>query len=161
MDVNNVMSTYNLSSLWNNLNGNSSSSSTVPLISNVDASVDENYKVKNYSGGTSASELQDIYQQVEPDYGVGMTYDQNGNMTIPSTTSLPTDGISASESNMVSLLNSDTSPAENLFSNVLSEYNSFEDGTFQENLSSILASNSPFSSDNYVNYLGNNMDATV
>lgn len=35
MDVNNVMSTYNLNSVWNSLNPNNSTSSAVPLIDSL------------------------------------------------------------------------------------------------------------------------------
>jgi hypothetical protein len=142
MDVNSVMSTYNLNSLWNSINPNSSStSSTVPLINNVDSTVQENYSSMNYSGQTTSTELQDIYQQVEPSYGIPLSYNQNGNLSVPISTTLPTNGLSATDSNIISLLNSDNSTSDNLSENILSQYTSIEDGTYNPTLSSILSNN--------------------
>lgn len=142
MDVNSVMSAYNMNSIWNSVNPlNSSSSSTVSLINNVDSTVHENYSEMNYFGQTTNTELQDIYQQVEPDYGIPFTYDQNGNLSISSNTPLPTNGLTMSNSNIISLLNSDNSSTDNLTENILSQYTSIENGTFTPNISSILSTN--------------------
>lgn len=155
MNVSSVMNTYNLNSLWNNLNPNNSSTSTVPLVNNVDATVNENYTAMNFSGQTTSTELQDIYQQVEPDYGVQLTYNQNGNLSIPTTTTLPTNGLSTADSNIISLLDSGNSSSYNSLLNILSQYNSIEDGTFNPDLSSILSSN-PSTLYSSINSLGNN-----
>lgn len=155
MNVSSVMNTYNLNSLWNNLNPNNSSTSTVPLVNNVDATVNENYTAMNFSGQTTSTELQDIYQQVEPDYGVQLTYNQNGNLSIPTTTTLPTNGLSTADSNIISLLDSGNSSSDNSLLNILSQYNSIEDGTFNLDLSSILSSN-PSTLYSSINSLGNN-----
>jgi hypothetical protein len=141
MDVNSIMNTYNMSSLWNNLNSNNNTSSTVPLVNNVDSSVQESYNSMNYFGQNTNTELQSIFQQVEPTYGIPLTYTNSGNLIMPTNTSLPTDGISPSESNIVSLLQSNNSTEANSEENLLSQYTSIENGTFQPNLSSILSSN--------------------
>lgn len=160
MDVNNVMSTYNLNSLWNNINPNKSASSGVPLINSVDAAVNQNYAEMKLSGQTNSTELQDIYQQVEPNYGISLTYDQNGNMTIPTSTTLPTDITSTENSNIISLLNSGNSSMDNSLSNIVSQYDSIENGTFKPDPSSLLSSNSS-TLYNTSNLLGNNVDTTV
>lgn len=166
MDVNIAMDTYNLNSLWNSLNPNSSDTATAPLINNLDATINENYTAMNYSGQTTSTELQDIYQQVEPNYGIPLTYNENGNMSIPTT--LPASGLSNDDSSIVSLLNGDNTSSENSLINILSQYNSIEDGTFQTNLSSILSSNfnNLYSSidsleSNQTDTTGNNLDYTV
>lgn len=155
MNVNSVMSTYNLNSLWNNLNSNSSTTSAVPLVDNLDDAVKENYTAMNYLGQTTSSELQDIYEQAEPDYGISLTYNQNGNLSIPAVTDLPTNGLSTGESNIVSLLDSQNSTSENSFINILSQYSAIEDGTYETSLSSILSNNAS-AVYNSINSLGNN-----
>lgn len=148
MDVNGVMSAYNMNSIWNNINPMNSSTSTVSLINNVDSNVQENYSAMNYFGQTTNTELQNIYQQVEPSYGMPLTYDQNGNFMIPSNTS------SMSNSNIISLLNSNISASDNTTENILSQYTSIENGTFSPNISSILSS-SPYNVYNTINSLEN------
>lgn len=155
MDVSNVMNTYNLSSLWSDLNSSNSVTTIVPLVDNVDAAVKENYTSMNYSGQTTSTELQNIYQQVEPDYGTSLTYNQNGNMSIPTITTLPTNGLNTVDSNVISLLNSGNTSSENSLINILSQYNSIQDGTFQTDISSIL-SNNPSNLYSYIDSLGNN-----
>ncbi|WP_459479943.1 hypothetical protein [Clostridium saccharoperbutylacetonicum] len=155
MDVNTVMSTYNLNSLWNDLNPNNSSTiSTVPLVDTVDATVKEDYTVMNYSGKTTSSELQDIYSQLEPEYGISLTYNQNGNLSIPNTTTLPVNG---DDSNIISLLNSGNTASQNSLESMVYEYNSIENGTYKLDISSILSSNSStFYS--YIDSLSNNQN---
>lgn len=154
MDVSSVMGNYNMNSIWNSINPMNSSSSTVPLINNVDSSVQENYTSMNYFGQSTSSELQDIYQKVEPNYGMPLTYDQDGNFSIPSNTTIPTSGLPVSEQNIISLLNSNNSVSDNLNENILSQYTSIENGTFTPNISSILSAN-PYIMYNTINYLGN------
>lgn len=155
MDINSVMSTYNMNSIWNSINQlNSSSLSNVPLINNVNSSVQESYTAKNYFGQTTNTELQDIYQQVEPNYGIPFTYDQNGNFTMLADTTLPTDGLPLANSSIISLLNSNTSTINNLTENILSQYNSIENGTYTPNISSIL-SNNQYDIYSTINSLGN------
>lgn len=141
MDVNSVMSTYNMSSLWNSLNSNSSNTSTVPLTDNVDSSVQEQYTSMNYFSGSTSTELQDIFKQVEPTYGIPLTYNQSGDLSIPTNTTPPTNGLAPSEENIVSLLQSNNSAGDTIDGNILSQYDSIENGTFQANFSSILSSN--------------------
>ncbi len=161
MNVNSVMSIYNMSSLWNNINPDNTSTATAPLIDNIDSSVKENYTAMNYSGQTTSTELQDIYQQVEPTYGISGTYNQNGTFSTPTptTTTLPTDGMTSQESSTVSLLDSMNYSKGNSLSNIISEYDSIEDGTYQTSLSSILSSN--LSGALGTNQTGTNVDATV
>ena len=154
MDVNSVMNTYNMNSIWNSINPNSSSStSSIPMINNVDSSVQSNYTSMNYFGQTTSTELQNIYQQVQPSYGVPLTYNQSGNFTMPTSTTLPTNGLSTDNSNIISLLNSGNSSTDNSISNIISQYNSIENGTFTPNISSILSSN-PSTLYNAVDLLG-------
>lgn len=168
MNVYSVMNTYNLNSLWNNLNSNNNSASTVPMINNIESSINENYTEMNYSGQTTSTELQDIYKLVEPSYGIPLTYNQNGTMFIPTSTTPLTDGLSNANSNIISLLNNGITSSDSSLLNILSQYNSIEDGTFKPVLSSILSSN-PSTIYNTVNSLlnnqaqslGNNIDSTV
>lgn len=154
MDVNSVMNTYSMSSLWSSLNpSNSSTSSTTPLIDNVDSNVQQNYTSMNYFGQSTNTELQDIYKQIEPSYGMPVTYDENGNFTMPTSTTPPTNGLSPDESNIISLLNSGSSTSDNLSQSLMSQYNSIENGTFSSSLSSILSSN-PYEVYNSVDSLG-------
>ncbi|WP_234121589.1 hypothetical protein [Clostridium hydrogenum] len=143
MDINNVMNTYNMTSLWNSMNSlGTSGSSSVPLVDNVDSAVEENYAQANYFGQNTNSELQNIYNQVEPTYGIPLTYDSSGNITSPTTTTLPSPDTSTEYSNILPLIQSSESTSELNSENILNEYDSIENGTYQENLSSILASNS-------------------
>jgi hypothetical protein len=148
------MSTYNLNSLWNSLNPSSTSTTSVPLIDNVDSSINQEYNSMEFSGQTASTELQNIYQQVEPDYGISMTYKQDGSMSLPTTTTLSSDGSSEYNSGTISLLNSGNSSSENTLNNIMSEYTSIEDGTYQPNLSSIL-SNDPSTLYSTIDSLGN------
>lgn len=154
MNVNSLMSTYNLNSLWNSLNPSSTSTTSVPLIDNVDSSINQEYNSMEFSGQTASTELQNIYQQVEPDYGISMTYKQDGSMSLPTTTTLSSDGSSEYNSGTISLLNSGNSSSENTLNNIMSEYTSIEDGTYQPNLSSIL-SNDPSTLYSTIDSLGN------
>ncbi|MDR3598789.1 hypothetical protein [Clostridium sp.] len=153
MNVDSVMSNYNLNSYWNSLNSNNSTSSNIFSISNIDENVKDSYTKKSISGESTSSELQDIYKQLEPTYGVNLTYDQNGNMSIP-TTSAVTDPSTSNEQNLISLFNSSNS-TDNSFNNILSQYNSIEDGINNLQISSILSSN-PSSLYSYINSLGSN-----
>lgn len=156
MDANNTMNIYNMNSIWNNINPeNNSSSSKVPLINNVDSTVQENYTSMNFSGETANTELQDIYKQIEPNYGIPVTYDENGNFIMPSDTPLPTNGLSSTDSNVISLLNSNNSNYENSTENLLYQYNSIENGIYEHSLSSIL-SNNPYNVYNTIDSLGTN-----
>jgi hypothetical protein len=154
VNVNSLMSTYNLNSLWNSLNPSSTSTTSVPLIDNVDSSINQEYNSMEFSGQTASTELQNIYQQVEPDYGISMTYKQDGSMSLPTTTTLSSDGSSEYNSGTISLLNSGNSSSENTLNNIMSEYTSIEDGTYQPNLSSIL-SNDPSTLYSTIDSLGN------
>lgn len=144
MDVNNVMNTYTMRSLWNNLNSNSSSTSSISMVGNVTSSVNEQYISENYFGKNSNTELQDIFQQVEPTYGIPLTYNQSGDLTIPMNTTLPTDGLTPSEENVVSLLQSGNTTGDTIEENILSQYTAIENGIYKTSLSSILSSN-PYS----------------
>ena len=163
MDVNNVMSTYNMSSIWNSISP-LNTSSTVPLISNLDSAIKDNYSEMNYSGQNTNTELQDIYQQVEPNYGIPLTYDQKGNFSIPSNTSLQTNGLTASDSNIISLLNNNNSATNNLTENIISQYTAMENGTFNQDISSILSTN-PYNLYSTIDSLGNyqsqNLNTTI
>lgn len=153
MNVNSVMNAYDMSSLWNSINPMSNSSSSVPLINNVDNAVKENYTSLNYSGQNTNSELQNIYQQIQPNYGMPFTYDQNGNFSMPTSTSLPTNGLSAVDLNIISLLNSNNSATDNSMEGIMSQYSSIENDTFKPDFSSILSFN-PYSIYNAVYSLG-------
>lgn len=152
MNIDSVMSTYNLNSYWNSLNSTNSTSSNIFSGGNIDDSVKENYTEQNFQGSTTSSELQGIYKQLEPTYGVDLTYDQNGNMSIP-TNSAVTDPSISSESNLLSLFNSGNS-SNNSFNNILSEYNSIENGTDKLQMTSILSSN-PSDTYSYISSLAN------
>ena len=68
MDVNSVLSNYNLASLWNTLSPSSSGSSTntttVPLVDNIDSTIKESQLTDKFNGKTTSSELQDIYSSL-------------------------------------------------------------------------------------------------
>lgn len=153
MDVSSVMNNYNLASLWNNLSTNTNSNSNIFSMNNIDESVKENYSEKQYFGENSSSELQDIYKQTEPDYGIDLEYDKNGNLSIPTTSS--TDLYSNNGSNIISLLKENNSSSDNFFSDVLFQYNSIEDGSYNGQISSML-SNNPSDLYSYIDSLGNN-----
>ena len=144
MNVNSVMNTYNMNSLWNSINPqSSSSSSSVPLVSNVDSAVNESYAVSNFSGGTTSTQLQDIFQQVEPDYGISLTYDQHGNLSTPSSTaSTATSGESSTStgaSMIVSMLNNGNTTEENSIENIISQYGAVQNSLYNQSLSSVLS----------------------
>lgn len=159
MDVNSIMNTYNMSTLWNNLNPNSSTAPSVPMINNVDSSVKEQYTAMNYFGNSNNTELQDIYQQVEPTYGIPLTYNQSGNLTMPTNTTLPTDRLTPNEENIVSLLQNSNPVGNTLEENILSQYTEIEDGTFKSSLSGILSSDilsaNPYNIYSAINSLAN------
>lgn len=140
MNVNSVMNTYNMGNLWSSFNDNTTSG--VDNINNVDSAVQEQYASENYFGGSTSAELQNIFQQIEPTYGIPLTYDKSGNLSIPKESDLPVDGMQSDEENIVSLLqNGSSSPDTTMDENILSQYDSIENGTFDSNLSSILSSN--------------------
>ncbi|AGX44720.1 hypothetical protein [Clostridium saccharobutylicum] len=142
MNISSTMNIYNMNSIWNNINPeNNSSASKVPLVDNIDSTINENYNLENYSGENTNTELQNIYSQIEPNYGIPISYDSHGNITMPSDTTVPTDGLNSNDSNIISLLKSNNSSYDNLTENLLSQYTSIENGTFTSNLSSILSSN--------------------
>lgn len=156
MDVNSVMNTYYLNSLWNGVNTTvNSSGTTVPLIDNVDSNVQENYTSMNYFGESTNTELQNIFQQVEPNYGIPITYNQSGDISMGTTNTVPSSGINSSDSNILTLVNSNNSSLENTYENILNQYNFIEGGMFQSSLSSIL-SNNPYNVYNAVSSLGTN-----
>ena len=156
MNVSNVMSTYNMSTMWNNIN---SSTGSAPLFNNIDATVKENYTALNYSGQTTSTELQDIYQQIEPTNGISVTYNQNGDISTATSTTLPTNGLTTQESNTISLLKSMNSATDNSLLSIESQYSSIENGTYSTSLSSILSSN-PSTLYNSISSLGARQAAT-
>ncbi|MDD3225272.1 MAG: hypothetical protein PHX70_11335 [Clostridium sp.] len=155
MNVDSIMNVYDMNSFWNDMNSNSNSSqSSVFLTNNLDSTIQQDYNQMDLSGQTNSSELQDIFQQTEPDYGISLTYNQLGSLSMPTNTALQyNNGMSYDNSNISSLLQSDVPSEGPINENVLSQYTSIEDGTFTPNISSILASN-PF--DMY-----NNMDSLL
>lgn len=133
MNVGSVMNTYDMTSLWNNMNQNSSSTvASFPMINSVDSTVKESYDSKNYFGQTTNTDLQDIYKQLEPDYGIPITYNQNGSFSASSSTTSP---------NLMSLLNSNASNSESKTENLLSQYSTAESSSLKSYYSSILSSN--------------------
>jgi hypothetical protein len=154
MDVNSIMNVYNMTSTWNSLSPmNNSSSTTVPLIDNIDSTVQENYNSMNYFGENTNSELQNIYKQIEPNYNIPITYDKNGDITTASNNiGLTTNGLN---SNIISLLNSNNTANDNLTQNILSQYNDMENGTLNTSISSILSTN-PTNLYNAINLLAVN-----
>ncbi|MDD7792892.1 hypothetical protein [Clostridium sp. 'White wine YQ'] len=169
MDVNSVMNNYTMSSLWKSINPNSNTvSATVPLIENVDSSVNNNYLKNNYFGGTTDSELTSIYKQVEPDYGIPLVYSKSGDLSIPNDVAPNTNGVSIEDSNILALLQSNSSNGDPIDTNILGQYESIENGTYKNSVSSILNTN-PYdmyssvdtltsgTSDNSGNYINSNV----
>jgi hypothetical protein len=131
-----------MTSLWSSISQTkTSNSSGIPMISNVDATVQENYTKMNYQGQNTNTELQNIYKQIEPTLGIPLTYDAAGNLTFPNNFNTLNNGLSSMGSNIISLLKSDNPTGDTIDTNILSQYNAIEDGTYQYNLSSILSSN--------------------
>lgn len=163
MDVNSVMNTYYMNSLWNTLNSTSTSSS-IPLVNNIDSAAQENYAASNYFGNDTSSELQDIYKQVEPTYGTPLTYSSSGDLSIPTNATPSSDGLSPAESNIVSLLQSNNTETDNMEENILYQYNAMQNGTYQDACSSIFSSN-PTNAYSAINSLSqsvnNNLDTLV
>lgn len=156
MDVSNVMNTYDMTSLWNSINpSGTSSSASVPLVDNLNSTIQESYEQAGYFGESANSELQDMYKQIEPTYNIPLTYDSSGNLSISASTSLPSYGLSVEDSNILSLIQGSESSSELAGMNILNEYNDIEDGTYQNNISSILSSN-PYNMYNYIDSLQNN-----
>lgn len=156
MDVGSVMNTYSMMSLWNSVNPSSGvSSANVPLVSNLDSSVQEEYKEENYFGKGTNSELQDIYNQVEPSYSSSLSYDSSGNLSKPNNAALPSRGISTEYSNILPMIQNGESSSELANMNVFSQYNSIADGTYQ-NLFSKLYPSSQYKMYNYTDSLQNN-----
>ena len=158
MDVGSVMNTYNMMSLWNSFN--LSGSSNVPLVSNLNSLVQENYTESNYFGTSTSSELQDIYEQIEPDYGTGLTYDSSGNLTIPSNTTIPISGLSTENTNIVSLLQGGESSSDLASMNLLNNYDALESGIYQSSYSKLYG-NSDSSTSGTTQQNGSNLDTTV
>lgn len=140
MNINSVMNTYDMSSLWNNLNS-TSINSDIPLVSNINSAVQEDYTASNYFGQTPNEELQDIYQHVEPTYDAPLTYSKSGDLSIPTSTQLPDDGLSAADSNIISLLQSANTGIASTDENILSQYDAIENGTYENCISNILSGN--------------------
>ncbi|MDF2880356.1 MAG: hypothetical protein K0R54_913 [Clostridiaceae bacterium] len=156
MDVNNVMNTYYMGSVWNSINPMvNSSGAAAPLVNNVDSSVQENYTSMNYFGESANTELQNIFQQVEPNYGIPVTYNQSGDISMQTTTTMPASGFNAADSGILSLINSNNSSLDKTYENILNQYNLIEGGTFQSSFSSIL-SNNPYNVYSAVSSLGTN-----
>lgn len=142
MDVNSIMNTYNMVSFWNNANPYGSQNlSGVPMVSNIDSSIQEDYKQSNYFGQDTNTELQDIFQQVEPTYGIPLAYDSSGNLTIPSNTTPPSNGLPLEDANIIPLIQSGEPASALSDTNILYQYNAIENGTYQSAVSSILSSN--------------------
>lgn len=137
MDVDSVMNTYNMMSLWNNLNQPGASSSSVPLVSDLNSSVQEDYMKDNCMGENTTSELQDIYDQVEPNYDTGLTYDSSGNLTIPNNITVPTSGLSTENPNIISLLQGGESSSDLSSMNILNNYDALESGIYQSSYSKV------------------------
>lgn len=156
MDVGSVMNTYSMMSLWNSINPSGSSSSiNVPLVSNLDSSVQEEYKEENYFGKSTNSELQDIYKQVEPSYSSSLSYDSFGNLSTPNSTAAPSSGVSTEYSNMLPLIQNGESSSELTNMNIFSQYNSIADGVYQNLFSKLYPSNQ-YKTYNYAASLQNN-----
>lgn len=131
------MSTYNMSTLWSNLINNSSTISSISKINNVDSAVKEQATVDKYSGTTTADELQSIYEQENPTYGMPVTYDTKGNLT--TSTTLPTDGLTSTQRNTISMLqnsisSSSTDSIATKESSILAQYTAIKEGTYTSSL---------------------------
>ncbi|MEY8001707.1 hypothetical protein AB8U03_16170 [Clostridium sp. Mt-5] len=140
MDVNSIMSTYYMNSLWNNLNS-TSTTPNVPLVNNIDSTLQEDYTASNYFGQNTSTELQDIYQQVEPTYGIPLAYSSLGDLSIPTNITPPSNGLPPAESNIASLLQGNNTETDNINENILSQYDAIENSTYQYSYSNILSSN--------------------
>lgn len=161
MDANNVMSTYNMNSLWNYLSqSNSNSLSEIPKTSNLDSLIQQDYEVQDFSGKTTSSELQDIFQMTEPNYGIPLTYDSSGNIAMPANTTLPSDGLAPAEENIVSLLQSSNPTGDTMYEKVLSTYNEIENGTYKEAYSNLLSQYNLYGNEN-TNLIGSLLDVSV
>lgn len=156
MDVSNDMNTYYMTSLWNSINpSGTSSSASVPLVDDLNSTIQESYEQAGYFGESTNSELEDLYKQIEPTYNIPLTYDSSGNLSIPTSTDIPSNGLSVEDSNILSLIQGSESSSELAGMNILNEYNDIEDGTYQNNISNILSSN-PYNMYSYVDSLKNN-----
>lgn len=159
MNVSSVMNTYNLTSLLDSPN-----SMGVPLVTNVNTAVNENYELMNFSGQNTNSELQDIFQQVDPTLNLPVTYDQNGNINFQNNLTLPSSVSSFDESNMSTLLQDSNLIGDSIYSNVLPLYDAIKNGAYQMGLAGVLSSypTNNQSSSSLINELtGTNWDISV
>ena len=121
MDVNSIMNTYNLNSLWNNISPYaSSSSSNIPMTGNIDSTVQQEYSAASFFGQTISNERQTIFQHVEPTYGIPLTYGPSGNLTIPSNITPQSNTSSSADSSIISLLRNNNSTEATSNENILS-----------------------------------------
>ncbi|GFP75787.1 hypothetical protein [Clostridium fungisolvens] len=156
MDVSSIMSTYNMSSLWNSINSSDSMyESSSMLISNVDSAVKGNYEESTYSGKSPTSQLDDLYKKVEPTYGIPLSYDSSGNLSIPTDTNSLNNIPADTNSNILPLLETGDSTSELSTINILNQYNGIENGTYTSNTSTILSSN-PYNLYSNIESLSNN-----
>lgn len=161
MDVSSVMSTYNSSSLWSSLN--SGSTSSLYQSGRVSSNVSDSYSAANLSDGATSSALQDIYQTVQNDYGIGLTYDSSGNIATSgtiNTSDLPTvsELTNSLNSNFLSSFNSLNSTDDSSVYSLLSESSYVQSGAYN-NVYAKLYSSSATTAETSI--LGSALDVSV
>ena len=142
MDVNNLMGINNMNSFLNSAyKVNGTQSSIVPMVNSVDAIVKNNYTSNSYFGQDTKDQLKDIYQKVDPTYGMPVTYNKSGGLDLIKKATPSVDGLSPASPNIISLLQINNSAASSDIQSILSQYTAMETKTFQPNISSGLSSN--------------------
>jgi hypothetical protein len=135
MDINNVsgtMSNYYMGSMVNTLTSSNNSNESVPLVGSIDAFVQGNNDLMKLKGISQNTQLQDILNIVDPSNGLVNNSAQSPPKTV-------TDLQNSSDLNLLSQLNG-TDNSSIIDNNVLSIYNSLENGTFTPNSTSITTS---------------------
>lgn len=146
MDINSVsslMNTYNMGSFFNTIN-NSNNNTNIPLVGSVDSYVQDNYNQMKLNGVSQDQELQNIFSTIQPN--VNSSTSSNGLLDLQNST----------DQSLINQLNSDSSAIDN---NILSVYNSIENGTYKSTSTSIMGT-SPYTLYNNIDAMQNTIQTT-
>lgn len=151
MDINsigNVMNNYYMSSFFNVMN-NSNSFNNVPIINSVDSYVQSSYTENKINGISQDQELQNIFNTIQP------TINTSTNI-VPTSPTAFSDLQDSEDENLINSLEGDSSCIDN---NILSIYNSIENGSYKPNSTNIMGTN-PYTIYNSVYAMQNQMQST-
>lgn len=151
MNIDSIVNNYNMSSLWNTLSSNNSSLSQINSVEADYLNSSTQQQIALISGESTNSQVQNIFNQIDPFYNITSEYNNLSN----SSGSVTGNNVVSSGSDITSLLQSLNTSGNIVSSDIMSQYMGIENGTYQAAVTNILSSN-PYTVYSSISSLGVN-----